>query len=74
MKNKLGLHYNKTCKKSSFLNTQEGIFSCLTFIKIMIKSLILCFELILVDESTFKFNKSNLKCWRKYDEQIYFVF
>ena len=72
MKNKLGLHYIKTCKKSNFLNTHEGVFSCLTFIKILIKSLILGFEIIYVDESTFKLNKSNFKCWRKYDEQIYF--
>ena len=72
MKNKLGLHYIKTCKKSNFLNTHEGVFSCLTFIKILVKSLILGFEIIYVDESTFKLNKSNFKCWRKYDEQIYF--
>ena len=38
----------------------------------MIKSLILGFELIFVDESTFKLNKSNFKCWRKYDGQIFF--
>ena len=72
MKNKLGLHYIKTCKKSNFLNTHEGIFSCMAFIKILIKAVILGFELIFVDESTFKLNKSNFKCWRKYDEQIYF--
>ena len=79
MKNKLGLHYLKTCKKSNFLNTDKGIlntdkgiFSCFSFIKILIKSLILGFELIFVDESTFKLNKSNFKCWRKYDEQIFF--
>ena len=72
LKNKLGLHYIKTCKKSNFLNTHKGVFSCLYFIKVLIKSLILGFELIFVDESTFKLNKSNFKCWRKYDEQIYF--
>ena len=33
MKNKLGLHYIKTCKKSNFLDTYEGVFSCLSFIK-----------------------------------------
>ena len=72
MKNKLGLHYIKTCKKLNFLNTHEGIFSCMAFIKILIKAVTLGFELIFVDESTFKLNKSNFKCWRKYDEQIYF--
>lgn len=72
MKDKLGLHCLKTCKQSNFLNTDEGIFACFSFIKILIKSLILGFELIYVDESTFKLNKSNFKCWRKYDEQIFF--
>ena len=56
MKNKLGLHYVQTCKKSNFLNTDEGKYSCFAFIKILIKALILGFELIFVDESTFKLN------------------
>ena len=34
--------------------------------------MILGFELIFVDESTFKLNKSNFKCWRKPNEHIYF--
>ena len=72
MKNKLGLHYVQTCKKSNFLNTDEGKYSCFAFIKILIKALILGFELIFVDESTFKLNKSNFKCWRKPNEHIYF--
>ena len=72
MKNKLGLHYIKTYKKSNFLITEESIFSCFAFIKILIKSLILGNGLIFIDESTFKLNKSNFKCWRKYDEQIFF--
>ena len=72
MKNKLRLHYIQTCKKSNFLNTDEGKYSCFAFIKILIKALILGFELISVDESTFKLNKSNFQCWRKPNEHIYF--
>ena len=56
IKNKLGLHYVQTCKKSNFLNTDEGKYSCFAFIKILIKALILGFELIFVDESTLKLN------------------
>ena len=54
MKNKLDLHYIKTCKKSNFFNTDQGVFSWLTFIRILINSLNLRFVLIFVDESTFK--------------------
>ena len=72
MKKKLGFHYLKTCKKSNFLKTDQGIFSCLTFIKIIYKSLFAGFDLIFIDESTVKINNSNFKCWRHYSEQIYF--
>lgn len=72
IKNKLGFHYIKTCKKSNFLKTDLGIFSCLAFIKIICKSLSVGFEFIFVDESTIKLNSSNFKCWRHYSEQIYF--
>ena len=44
----------------------------MVFVKILIKAVILGLEIIFVDESIFKLNKSNFKCWRKYDEQIYF--
>lgn len=72
IKNKLGFHYLKTCKKSNFLNTDEGIFCCLAFIKVIYKSLIAGFELIFLDESTVKVNNSNFKCWRYCTEEIYF--
>ena len=72
IKNKLGYHYLKTCKKSNFLKTDLGIFSCLTFIKIIYKSLVNGFDLIFVDESTVRLNNSSFKCWRHYSEQIYF--
>lgn len=72
IKNKLNYHYIKTCKKSNFLQTHLGIFSSLGFIKLVIKSLKIGYDLIYVDESTIKFNNNNYKCWRKYWEQIYF--
>ena len=72
MKNKLGLHYVQTCKKYNFLNTNEEKYSCFTFIKFLIKALILGFELIIFDESILTLNISNFKSWRKPNEHIYF--
>lgn len=72
IKNKLGFRYIKTCKKSNFLKTDLGKFSCFAFIKIIYKSLFVGFEFIFIDESTIKLNNTNFKCWRHYSEQIYF--
>ena len=72
IRNKLGFHYLKTCKKSNFLSTYLGKFSCFSFIKILLKCLMQDFILIFIDESSIKINNSNFRCWRRYNEQIFF--
>ena len=72
IKSKLGYHFLKTSKKSNFLLTDLGRILCLTFIKTLIKCLMTGFDLLFIDESSIQLNNSNYRCWRKYEEQIYF--
>ena len=72
IKKKLGLHYLKTTLKSNFLNTNEGIYYSLCFIKTFIRCISQGYEIIFVDESSIKSSNSIYWCWRGYTEQIYF--
>jgi hypothetical protein len=72
IRHKLGFRYLRTCKKSNYLITQQGIFSSLCFIKIFVKCLIKGFDFIFIDESSIQSNNPHYRCWRKYHEQIFF--
>ena len=66
MRNRLGLHYIKTCVKSSKLDSKESKFLSFGFIKTFIKEIKLGFKILFQDESII------FKCWRFINENIYY--
>ena len=72
IKNRLGFRYLKTTYNNNFLKSNYGNILCLCFIKVIIRSIRLGFDIIFVDESKIETINSHLKCWRKQKETIYF--
>ena len=64
-KNKLKMRYLKTCAKNKKLQTPEFIFSCMTFIKILIRAIHIGFNIYFMDESDISLKNNNFRCWRK---------
>ena len=64
-KNKLKMRYLKTCVKNKKLQTPEFIFSCMTFIKILIRAIHIGFNIYFMDESDISLKNNNFRCWRK---------
>ena len=63
--NNLKMIYLKACVKNKKLQTHEFIFSCMTFIKILIIANYIGFNIYFMDESDISLKNNNFRCWRK---------
>ena len=64
MRDRLGLHYVKTCVKSKKLDSLESKFLSFGFIKTIIKGIKLGFKILFQDESIILCSNNNFRCWR----------
>jgi hypothetical protein len=71
IRERLGYRFLKTNPKVSNINDYDNILMSLTFIKIIIRSIILGFNILFCDESGLHTKNNNLYFWRKRDEMIY---
>lgn len=71
IRKKLGYRYLKTMPKSSSINNNEHILISLTFIKIIVRSIILNYNILFCDETGLLNKNNNFRSWRKNDEEIY---
>lgn len=54
------------------LTYSNSIFTCLCFIKIITRALILGYEILYMDESSILSKNNNYRCWRMQKEPIYY--
>lgn len=71
LKNKSNLRFLKTCIKTSKIIRPDSIFSCLYFIKIIARSILLGFNIYFMDESSILSKNNHYKCWRYANQNIY---
>ena len=64
LKNNLGLRWRKTSIKNSKIKRKENIMMSLTFIKIVVRSMIQNFNIIYCDESCIQTINNHLKIWK----------
>lgn len=64
LKNNLGLRWRKTAIKNSKIKRKENIMMSLTFIKIVVRSMIQNFNIIYCDESCIQTINNHLKIWK----------
>ena len=74
IKNTLGFRYLKTTTKCPKINLVENKNISFAFIKIVARAIMLGFNIIFLDESNITNKNSNYRCFRKYDETIYFKY
>ena len=72
MRKRLGLHYIKTCVKSSKLHSKESKFLSFGFIRTIIKAIKLGFKILFQDESIILCSNNNFRCWRFINGNIYY--
>ena len=72
MRNRLGLHYVKTCIKNKRLDSKESKFLSFGFIKTFIKAIKLGFKILFQDESIILCSNNNIRCWCYINENIYY--
>ena len=72
MRNRLGLHYVKTCIKNKRLDSKESKFLSFGFIKTVIKAIKLGFKILFQDESIILCSNNNFRCWHYINENIYY--
>lgn len=66
----LGLRWLKTTIKTKKIKNKRNMIIMIAFIKILIKCLILKFNIIFCDESCIQTINNHLKIWRKEDENL----
>lgn len=71
LKNRLNLRFLRTNVKTDKIITPNSIFSCLCFIKIIIRGIIQGFNIYFMDESSILSKNNHFKCWRKKKENVY---
>ena len=71
IKEKLGYKFLKTNPKSIFIRDNEHILISLCFIKIIVRCILLNFNILFCDETSILNKNNNLRVWRKSDETIY---
>ncbi len=74
IRKKLGYHYLKTCPKNKSIKNKENQIICFAFIKIIIRCLLLGFDIIFLDESILSNKNNHFRCLRKVNEQIYYKY
>ncbi len=71
IKNKMKLRYLKTSIKNSKIKKNKSIFMKLCFIKVIIRVLILGFNILFMDESSILSKNNNYRRWRMVNEIVY---
>ena len=71
LRNKLGLHFLKTCPKNDILLSKESIKQTFFVLKVLSRHIKFGGNIIYIDESTFSTDNNNYKSWRKPNSQIY---
>lgn len=71
IKNILGYKFLRTAPKPSCINDSENILISLTFIKIIVRCIILGFNILFCDETGITNKNNNYNIWRKKEENVY---
>ena len=71
LKNRLKLSYRKTVIKNSKILSKNSIKMAKIFLKIIIRAIMMKYDLIYLDESKIQQVNSNLHCWRGSREHIF---
>jgi hypothetical protein len=71
IKEKLGYKFLKTNPKSFFITDNEHILVSLAFIKIIVRCILLNFNILFCDETSILNKNNHLRVWRKSEETIY---
>ena len=74
IRKKLGFHYLKTIPKNKIIKKKDNLLICFAFIKIVMRCLVLGFDIIFLDESTVINKNNHFRCIRKINEQIYYEY
>ena len=73
LKNNLGLRWRKTAIKNSKIKRKENIMMSLTFIKIVVRSMIQNFNIIYCDESCIQTINNHLKIWKTPNDDFSYI-